>query len=151
MNLILQSVITQTDDNSKQAVSKVVIIFTHYHAIFLYGVSRIELKHDEWLAASLLLFLRVSSILWSIAERMNGERLTKIIYKAARMSERERGRHRIEWMEGIENILIKGMRNRSCRRYCMRASIRVEKAKDVCMVRVKWRSIIPAYPARDIA
>jgi hypothetical protein len=80
-------------------------------------------------------------------ERMNVERMTKIICKVERMGERRRGRPRMGWVEGIENILKEGVRSTKCRRACMR----VEEAKDVCRDRVKWRSILSAYPARDMA
>jgi hypothetical protein len=55
------------------------------------------------------------------------------------------------WVERIENILKEGMRSTKCRRACKRACMRVEKAKDVCRDRVKLRSILSAYPARDMA
>jgi hypothetical protein len=35
-------------------------------------------------------------------ERMNAERMTKIIYRAERMGERRRGRPRMGWVEGIK-------------------------------------------------
>jgi hypothetical protein len=82
--------------------------------------------------------------------RMNNERMTKIIYRTERMGERRRGRPRMGWVEGIENILKEGVRSTKCRRACIRACMRVEEAKDVCRDRVKWRSILSAYPARDI-
>jgi hypothetical protein len=63
------------------------------------------------------------------------------------MSERRRSRPRMRWVEGIENILKEGMRSTKCRRACMR----VEEAKDVCRDRLKWRNILSAYPARDMA
>jgi hypothetical protein len=66
------------------------------------------------------------------------------------MGERRRGRPRMEWVEGIENIL-KGVRSTKCRRACMRVWMRVEEVKDVCRDRVKWRSILSAYPAKDMA
>jgi hypothetical protein len=84
-------------------------------------------------------------------ERMNDERMTKIIYRAERMGERSRGRPRMGWVEGIESILKEGVRNTKCRRACMGACMRVEEAKDVCRDRTKWRSILSAYPARDMA
>jgi hypothetical protein len=37
------------------------------------------------------------------------------------------------------------------RRVCIRDSMRIEHAKDVCKDRVKWRSILSANPARDMA
>jgi hypothetical protein len=53
-------------------------------------------------------------------ERMNDERMTKIIYRAERKGERRRGTPRIGWMEGIENILKEGVRSTKCRRACKR-------------------------------
>jgi hypothetical protein len=53
-------------------------------------------------------------------------------------------------MKDIENILKEGVRSTRCRRTRMRASIRVEEAKDGCREGVKWRSILSAYPARDM-
>jgi hypothetical protein len=84
-------------------------------------------------------------------ERMTEDSLTKIIYKAEKMGEIRRGRPQIGWIEGIENILKEGVRNTRCRITCMRASMRVKEAKDMCRDRVKWRSIFSAYPARDMA
>jgi hypothetical protein len=56
------------------------------------------------------------------------------------------------WIEGIESILKEGVRSTKCRRAYMRACMRVEEAKDVCRdSEVKWRSILSAYPARDMA
>jgi hypothetical protein len=54
-------------------------------------------------------------------------------------------------MEGMENILKEGVRSTRCRRTCMRASMKVEEVKDVCRDRVKWRNILSANPARDMA
>jgi hypothetical protein len=82
---------------------------------------------------------------------MNEERMTKILYREERMGERRRGRPRMGWMEGIENILKEGVRSTKCRKACMRACMRVEEAKDVCRDKVKWRSVLSAYPARDMA
>jgi hypothetical protein len=45
-------------------------------------------------------------------ERMSEKRLTQSIYKAEIMSERRRGRPRIRWMEGIENILKEEVRSK---------------------------------------
>jgi hypothetical protein len=70
-------------------------------------------------------------------ERMSEEKMTKIIYKAERMNEKRRGRPRIGWMEGIENILKDGVRSTKCRRTCMRASMRVVEARDVCKDRMR--------------
>jgi hypothetical protein len=92
--------------------------------------------------------MKVNKLRWfGHMERMSEERLTKIVYKAERMGERRCSRPRIGWMERIENILREGLRSTKCRRACMR----VEEAKDVCRDRMKWRSILSAYPARDMA
>jgi hypothetical protein len=82
---------------------------------------------------------------------MSEERLTKIIYKAERMGERRRGKLRIGWLERIKNILKEGVRSTKCRKTWMRARMRVVEAIDVCRDRVKRRSILSAYPARDMA
>jgi hypothetical protein len=82
--------------------------------------------------------------------KVNDEMMTKIIYRAERMGERRRGRLRMGWVEGIENILKEGVKSTKCRRACMRACIEVEEAKDVYRDRVKWRSILSAYLARDM-
>jgi hypothetical protein len=82
---------------------------------------------------------------------MNDKRMTKIVYRAERIGEKRRGRPRIGWMEEIENILKERVRNTKSRRACMRACMRVEEANDLCRNRVKWSSILSAYPARDIA
>ena len=37
------------------------------------------------------------------------------------------------------------------RRKCMKGLMSVEEAKEICKSRVKWRSILSAYPARDMA
>jgi hypothetical protein len=75
----------------------------------------------------------------------------RIKNRAKRMGKRRRGRPRMGWVEGIENILKEGVRSTKYRRACMRACMRVEEVKDVCRDRVKWRSILSAYPARDMA
>jgi hypothetical protein len=48
------------------------------------------------------------------------------------MGERRRGRPRMGWVEGIENILKEGVRSTKCRTAYMRACMKVEEAKDVC-------------------
>jgi hypothetical protein len=53
----------------------------------------------------------------------------------------------MRWVEGIEKILKEGVRSTKCRKACMI----VGEAKDVCRDRVEWRSILSAYPARDMA
>jgi hypothetical protein len=53
-------------------------------------------------------------------ERMNEESLTKIIYKAERVGDRRHERPHI-----------------GCRGACMKATIRVEEAKNVCKERVR--------------
>jgi hypothetical protein len=85
----------------------------------------------------------VNRLRWfGLMERMSEERLTKIIYNAEKMGEKRRGRPRIGRIEGVKS--------KRWRRPCMRASIRVEEAKDLCKDRVKWRSILSPYPARDM-
>jgi hypothetical protein len=96
--------------------------------------------------------MKVNKLRWfGHMERMNDERMTKIIYREERMGERRQGRPRMGWVEGIENILKEGVGSTKCRRACMRACMRNEEAKDVCRNRVKWHSILSAYPARDMA
>jgi hypothetical protein len=63
---------------------------------------------------------------------MSDEKITKIVYKAERMGDGRQDRDRIGWIEGKENILKEGVRSTSCRRTCMRASMRVEEAKEIC-------------------
>jgi hypothetical protein len=90
--------------------------------------------------------MKVNKLRWfEHTERMNGERVTKIIYRAERMGERRRGKPRMGWVAGIENILKEGVRCTKCRRACMKACMRVEEAKNVCRGRVKWRSILSAF------
>jgi hypothetical protein len=71
------------------------------------------------------------------------ERMTSILaYKA----EREGERPRIEWIEGVKNILKDGVGSARCRR----ASTRVEEAKDLCKGKVRGRSILSAYLLMDM-
>jgi hypothetical protein len=92
--------------------------------------------------------MKVNTLRWfGHMERKNEEKLTKIIYKAERVSEKRRGRPRIGWMKGIENILKDVVRSTRYRRACMR----VEEARDVCKYRVRWNSVLFAYPVRDMA
>jgi hypothetical protein len=50
--------------------------------------------------------MKVNKLRWfGHMERMNDERMTKIIYREERMGERRRSRPRIGWMKGIKNIL----------------------------------------------
>jgi hypothetical protein len=77
--------------------------------------------------------MKVNKLRWfGHMERMNDERMNKIIYRTERMGETRRGRPRMGWVEGIENILKEGGRSTRCRRTCtfMRTSVRVEEAND---------------------
>jgi hypothetical protein len=49
-------------------------------------------------------------------------------------------------MEGIENIVKKGVRSTRCRKACMRD----EMVKNVCNDRVRWYNILSAFPVRDM-
>ena len=85
-------------------------------------------------------------------ERMNTNRLTYQIYKAEVKGKKSRGRPRLNYHNQIERILSVGeVRSPRNRRACMKRAMTVDDAKVVCRDRVKWGSIISAYPARDPA
>ena len=91
-------------------------------------------------------------------ERMADERLTKKIYNAKACERRSRGRPRLTYEDQIKRVLslllilpsgkIKSTRHQ---RKCMEGLVSVEEAKEICKSREKWRSILSAYPARDMA
>ena len=52
----------------------------------------------------------------------------------------------------IKRVLSDGkIKSTRHRRKCMKGLMSVEEAKEVCKSREKWRSILSAYPARDMA
>ena len=81
-------------------------------------------------------------------ERMNDERLTKMVYVEEVRGKRKRGRPRKSWANQIEEYLKDGnVRSHKNKRACMRGCMRMNEAKEICQNRVVWRSIVAAYPA----
>jgi hypothetical protein len=81
-------------------------------------------------------------------ERMDSERLTKKVYMGEVSGKRKCGRPRKKWLNQIEEILQEGnVRSHKNRRACMKSSMKVNEAKEICQDRCLWRSIIAAYPA----
>ena len=85
-------------------------------------------------------------------ERMKDERLTKRIYMASKRGERRRGRPRLTWIKHIDQILKEGNVLSTRNRWrCMRTCASFEEAREVCKDRSVWRSVLSAYPERDMA
>ena len=78
--------------------------------------------------------------------------LRKKIYNAKACERRSRGRPRLTYEDQIKRVLSDGkIKSTRHRRKCMKGLMSVEEAKEICKSRVKWRSILSAYPARDMA
>ena len=85
-------------------------------------------------------------------ERMEEERLTKQIYSAKVEGCRGRGRPRHTFQDQIDRVLSEGdVRSHKNRRACMKRVMSVREASEICKNRTLWRSILSAYPARDMA
>ena len=69
-----------------------------------------------------------------------------------RKTRRSRERPRLTYEDQIKRVLSDGkFKSTRHRRKCMKRLMSVEEAKEVCKSREKWRSILSAYPARDMA
>ena len=85
-------------------------------------------------------------------ERMQDDRMTKQIYNAKVDGCRSRGRPRLTYHDQINRALEEGdVRSFKNRRACMKRVMNVNEASEVCKDRVMWRSVLSAYPARDLA
>ncbi|KAJ0176387.1 hypothetical protein K1T71_007566 [Dendrolimus kikuchii] len=85
-------------------------------------------------------------------ERMHDERMTKQIYNAKVDGSRSRGRPRHTFHDQIDRVLAEGdVRSLKNRRACMTRVMNVKEASEVCKNKPKWRSVVRAYPARELA
>ena len=102
---------------------------------------------------SVITGMKVNKLRWvGHIERMNDERLTKRIYGASKSGARRRGRPRLTWIMHIEQILKDGhILSTRNRRRCMRTCMSVQEAREVCKDSNAWRSVLSAYPERDMA
>jgi hypothetical protein len=120
----------------------------------LWDMERNEnIRKECGMEVSVVTKMKVNKLRWfGHVERMDANRTTKRIYKAERKGVRKRGRPRMTWIEHIDSVLKEGqVRSKRNRRGCMRNGMSVEEAKEVCLDRKEWRSVLSAYPVRDTA
>lgn len=76
-------------------------------------------------------------------ERMPDERLTKQVYKGKVNGSVPRGRPRKEWLECVNETLVRrDIRSHKNTRACMKKCMNVKEAREICQDRKVWRKIV---------
>ena len=112
-----------------------------------------EIRRMAGLKESVIIKMHKGMLRWfGHVEGMEDERLTRKIYNAKACEKSSRGRPRLIYADQIKRVLSDGKikSTRDWRKY-MKGLMSVEEAKEICKSREKLRSILSAYPARDMA